>query len=51
MILELQLADNRKAWELQADGSYQRRQAAAGEPALDSQAELMARATRRSVRR
>jgi len=50
VILDLQLADNVKAWELAADGTWLRRQAAAGEEAVDSQRSLMERALERSRR-
>jgi polyphosphate kinase len=43
-ILDLQLADNVKAWDLRADGSYHQRQPAAGEAARSSQEILMQRA-------
>ena len=43
-ILELQLADNVKAWELRPDGSYVQRRPADGEPARSSQELLMERA-------
>jgi len=48
-ILELQLADNCKAWELAADGSWRQATPAAGEPRRPSQAALMARALGRAV--
>ena len=47
-ILDLQLADNRKAWELGPDGRYRQRRPAAGEPVRASQQLLMERALRRS---
>ncbi len=47
-ILELQLADNCKAWELSPDGSWRQLRPAPGEPRRPSQVELMARAARRS---
>jgi polyphosphate kinase len=47
-ILDLQLADNVKAWDLRADGTYQRRRPAAGEPARSSQEILMQRALDRT---
>jgi polyphosphate kinase len=49
-ILDLQLADNRQAWELRPDGSYERRRPAAGEAELSSQQELMRRALARAGR-
>jgi len=50
-ILDLQLADNCKAWDLQPDGSWRQRRPAPGEPCRPSQQELMARALRRAVPR
>ncbi len=49
-ILELQLADNCKAWDLAADGNWTRRQPAAGEVPRSSQAQLMELALRRAGR-
>jgi polyphosphate kinase len=46
-ILDLQLADNVKAWDLRADGTYQHRQPAPGEAARSSQDLLMQRALER----
>jgi polyphosphate kinase len=43
-ILELQLADNRKAWELAADGGWRKITPAEGEPEISSQTEFMERA-------
>jgi polyphosphate kinase len=43
-ILDLQLADNVKAWDLRADGTYHQRRPAPGEPARSSQEILMQRA-------
>jgi polyphosphate kinase len=43
-VLDVQLADNVKAWDLRADGSYHQRQPAAGEPVRASQEILMQRA-------
>ncbi len=43
-ILDLQLADNVKAWDLRADGSYHQRHPAADEPQRSSQDVLMQRA-------
>jgi len=47
-ILDLQLADNCKAWELSPDGSWSQLRPAPGEPRRPSQIELMARAVRRA---
>jgi polyphosphate kinase len=49
-ILDLQLADNVKAWDMQADGSYVQRTPADGEEARNSQELLMARALERAGR-
>lgn len=49
-ILELQLADNCKAWELAADGSWRQLAPAPGEPRRASQEALMERALSRSAR-
>ncbi len=46
-ILDLQLADNVKAWDMQADGSYVQRRPAAGEEPRSSQDLLMQRALER----
>jgi polyphosphate kinase len=50
-ILDLQLADNAKAWEMHADGSWQKRTPAAGEPRRASQEQLMERARNRELHR
>lgn len=42
-LLEIMLADNRQAWELQPDGTYQQRQPASGEPERGTHSVLMAR--------
>ncbi len=49
-ILDLQLADNCKAWELQSDGAYRQRTPAPGEPRRASQELLMDRALQRARR-
>ena len=49
-ILQCQLADNQKAWELRTDGSYVRVAPGAGERPRNSQAELMAGAAQRLQR-
>ncbi|HVF58255.1 MAG TPA: polyphosphate kinase 1 [Thermoanaerobaculia bacterium] len=49
-VLELQLADNVKAWELRPDGSYERRRPADGEEPRNSQELLMQRALERAGR-
>ena len=49
-ILELQLADNCKAWDLQPDGTWTRRQPAPGEPRRSSQQLLMERAQAHAAR-
>ncbi len=49
-ILDAQLADNCKAWELRADGSWEQRCPAAGEPARSSQVALTEAALARLVR-
>jgi polyphosphate kinase len=49
-ILELQLADNVKAWDLDRQGAWQKRRPAAGQPAQPSQDLLMERALRRPGR-
>ncbi len=46
-ILDVQLADNRKAWILEADGSWQRVRPAPEEPVRNSQAIFMENARRR----
>ncbi|HEV8579442.1 MAG TPA: polyphosphate kinase 1 [Thermoanaerobaculia bacterium] len=46
-ILDLQLADNVKAWEMQSDGSYVQRRPAPGEEPRSSQDLLMQRAMER----
>jgi polyphosphate kinase len=46
-ILDIQLADNVKAWDLRADGSYVQRKPNPDEPARSSQDILMQRATDR----
>jgi polyphosphate kinase len=48
-ILELQLADNCKAWDLAPDGDWTRRQPAPGEAPRSSQRQLMERAIRRAA--
>lgn len=42
-LLEIMLADNRQAWELQPDGSYRQRHPKDGEPERGTHAVLMAR--------
>lgn len=42
-LLEIMLADNRQAWELQPDGTYRQRQPAPGEPERGTHSLLMAR--------
>jgi len=49
-ILDLQLADDCKAWELGADGVWQRRRPAPGEPGRASQRLLMEKARERARR-
>ena len=49
-ILELQLADNVKAWELAADGSWTRRRPGPGDERIEAQAVLMERALERARR-
>ncbi len=49
-ILDLQLADNVKAWRLQSDGSWARVVARPGDPEVSSQRALQERATARSAR-
>jgi polyphosphate kinase len=48
-ILDLQLADNCKAWELAADGDWRRSAPAPGEERRPSQQALMARALARAI--
>ncbi|MEO8503511.1 MAG: polyphosphate kinase 1 [Acidobacteriota bacterium] len=50
ILLELQLADNLKAWQLRSDGTWFKLEPPAGEPGCSSQVELMARAAARSGR-
>jgi len=40
-VLELVLADNRKRWEMNADGTYEQRQPAPGDPEISTQEVLM----------
>lgn len=47
-ILDITLADNRQAWELQPDGSYTQRRPAEGEPVRSSQEIFMQRAIEQS---
>ncbi len=49
-ILDVQLTDNRKAWMLAPDGSWQKLRPAAGEPERDSQAIFMQNALGRRAR-
>jgi polyphosphate kinase len=49
-ILDIQLADNVKAWDLRADGTYHQRRPPAGEAARPSQEILMQRALDRAGR-
>ncbi|MGH9361548.1 MAG: polyphosphate kinase 1, partial [Thermoanaerobaculia bacterium] len=49
-ILDLQLADNVKAWELRSDGSYEKCRPAPGEEPRNSQELLMQRALERAGR-
>lgn len=49
-VLDLQLADNVKAWELRPDGSYLQRRPAVGEPERSSQELLMERSVTRVTR-
>ncbi|HEY0782752.1 MAG TPA: polyphosphate kinase 1, partial [Thermoanaerobaculia bacterium] len=49
-ILDLQLADNVKAWDMQSDGSYRRRHPREGEAARSSQELLMQRSLERAGR-
>ncbi|HYN20738.1 MAG TPA: polyphosphate kinase 1 [Thermoanaerobaculia bacterium] len=50
-ILDIQLADNVKAWDMGPDGNYTQRQPAPGEEARSSQDLLMQRAIERAGRR
>jgi polyphosphate kinase len=45
-LLHIFLSDNRNAWELQSDGTYQQREPKAGEAERSAQSILMARASR-----
>jgi polyphosphate kinase len=49
-ILDLQLADNCKAWDMQSDGTYVQRQPASGEEPRSSQDLLMQRALEKAGR-
>jgi len=49
-ILDLQLADNCKAWDMQPDGTYVQRRPLAGEEPRSSQELLMQRALERAGR-
>jgi polyphosphate kinase len=49
-ILDLQLADNCKAWDMRPDGSYVKRHPAPGEEPRNSQEQLMQRALERAGR-
>ena len=49
-ILDLELADNVKAWDMRPDGSYVQRRPADGEEARSSQELLMQRALERAGR-
>ena len=49
-ILDLQLADNVKAWDMRADGTYVQRRPAEGEEPRNSQELLMQRALERAGR-
>ena len=40
-IIDLMLADNRRVWEMESDGSYSQRRPAEGERTIDTQAVLM----------
>ena len=44
VLLETSLSDNRSSFQLQPDGTWERRRPAAGEPERSAQEELMARA-------
>jgi polyphosphate kinase len=50
-ILDLQLADNAKAWDMRSDGTWEKRVPAAGEPRRASQEQLMERARNRELHR
>ena len=50
MVLDLQLADNCKAWDMQPDGTYVQRHPAPGEELRCSQDQLMQRALERAGR-
>ncbi|MDX1998450.1 MAG: polyphosphate kinase 1 [Thermoanaerobaculia bacterium] len=50
-ILDLQLADNAKAWDMRPDGTWHKRVPAAGEPRRASQEQLMERARNRELHR
>lgn len=47
--LEIQLQDNRKAWDMQPDGSYTQRHPAQGEPVRNTHTIMMERAKKRSA--
>ena len=49
-ILDVQLADNRKAWVLASDGGWSQQRPEAGEPERNSQAIFMENALRRRAR-
>jgi polyphosphate kinase len=49
-ILDLQLADNCKAWDMHSDGTYVQRRPAEGEESRNSQEQLMQRALERAGR-
>jgi len=48
--IELMWRDNQQAWDLRADGTYERRAAAAGEPPVAAQTALMEKAARQDDR-
>src|SRR5690606_8673649 len=48
--IELMWRDNQQAWDLRADGTYERRTAAPGEPPVAAQTALMENATRQDDR-
>lgn len=48
-ILDISLADNRQAWEMQPDGSYRQRQAKQGQSSCNSQSMLMQRTLKERV--
>jgi polyphosphate kinase len=50
-ILDLQLADNAKAWDMRSDGTWEKRVPAEGEPRRASQEQLMERARNRELHR